>query len=109
MVTKRKKSDMADSRKRIGDQLLIRFDEGSDLRDRLDKVARANSRSLSAEIIHRLEESLRQEDETWLEKAKNSPIGRLRREMMLVESRLEEQVDVIRRDLSALRLKLENG
>jgi len=109
MVTKRKKSVIASSRKRIGDQLLIRFDGGSDLRDRLEKVAKANSRSLSAEIIHRLEESLLQEDETWLEKAKNSPIGRLRREMMLVESRLEEQLDVIKGDFSALRLKLEDS
>lgn len=108
MVTNRKKTDTAASKKRAGDQLLIRFDEGSDLRDRLEKVAKANSRSLSAEIIHRLEESLLQEDETWLEKARNSPIARLRKEMMLAESRFDEQLDAIRGDLSALRLRLED-
>lgn len=48
-------------RKREGHQLLIRFPEGSDIRERLDVLAKANSRSLSAEIIHRLDMSLRVE------------------------------------------------
>ena len=45
-------------RKREGPQLLLRFPEGSNLRDRLDDLARENKRSLTAEIIHRLERSL---------------------------------------------------
>lgn len=47
-----------ETRKREGQQLLLRFPDGSDLRDRLDECARANSRSLTGEIIHRLEASL---------------------------------------------------
>lgn len=51
----------AEPRKREGQQLLLRFAEGSDLRDRLDEIARANNRSLTAEILHRLEASLSDE------------------------------------------------
>lgn len=45
-------------KKREGDQLMIRFPPGSDLRERLHKAADENRRSLSAEVIHRLEMSL---------------------------------------------------
>lgn len=45
-------------RKREGQQLLLRFPEGSELRDRLKGIADANNRTLTAEIIHRLEASL---------------------------------------------------
>ncbi|HWJ69165.1 MAG TPA: Arc family DNA-binding protein [Sphingobium sp.] len=44
--------------KREGKQLLLRFSERSDLRERLSAVADQNNRSLSAEIIFRLEASL---------------------------------------------------
>lgn len=47
-----------DTRKREGQQLLLRFSEGSDLRDRLDECAKSNNRSLTGEILHRLEASL---------------------------------------------------
>lgn len=47
--------------KREGKQLLLRFPERSDLRERLSVAADQNNRSLSAEIIFRLEVSL-QED-----------------------------------------------
>lgn len=43
----------------MGKQLLLRFAEGSDLRERLDEVARANGRSTTAEVLLRLEASLR--------------------------------------------------
>lgn len=48
----------SDTRKREGQQLLLRFPEGSDLRERLEECAKANSRSLTGEIIQRLEASL---------------------------------------------------
>jgi hypothetical protein len=41
-------------------QLKLRFDER--LRRRIEKEAERNNRSMNAEIIHRLEESFRQED-----------------------------------------------
>jgi len=44
-----------------GKQLLIRFAEGSDLRDRLEQVAKANGRSTTAEVLLRLEASLPKE------------------------------------------------
>ena len=48
---------VSETRKREGPQLLLRFAEGSDLRDRLNAIAAANNRSLTAEILHRLEQS----------------------------------------------------
>jgi len=45
-------------RRREGDQLLIRFPAGSDIRARLAQAAEANKRSLSSEVVHRLEFSL---------------------------------------------------
>lgn len=46
--------------KREGKQLLLRFPERSDLRERLSVAADQNNRSLSAEIIFRLEVSLQE-------------------------------------------------
>jgi len=45
-------------RKQAGHQMQIRFPEGSDLRERLMECARVNNRSLTAEIMWRLEVSL---------------------------------------------------
>lgn len=47
-----------------GKQLLLRFAEGSDLRDRLDKIAKENGRSTTAEVLLRLEASLQVEQKT---------------------------------------------
>jgi hypothetical protein len=48
-----------ETKKREGQQLLLRFPDGSDLRERLEECAKASSRSLTGEIVHRLEMSLR--------------------------------------------------
>lgn len=45
-------------RKQAGHQMQIRFPEGSDLRERLMECAKVNNRSLTAEIMWRLEISL---------------------------------------------------
>ncbi|WP_031248034.1 hypothetical protein [Mesorhizobium sp. LNHC229A00] len=45
-------------RKQAGHQMQIRFAEGSDLRERLMDLARVNNRSLTAEIMYRLEISM---------------------------------------------------
>ncbi|OBQ67792.1 Arc family DNA-binding protein [Mesorhizobium erdmanii] len=45
-------------RKQAGHQMQIRFPEGSGLRERLMDLARANNRSLTAEIMYRLEMSM---------------------------------------------------
>jgi len=47
-----------------GKQLLLRFAEGSDLRERLDKIAKENGRSTTAEVLLRLEASLQAEQKT---------------------------------------------
>jgi hypothetical protein len=47
-----------------GKQLLLRFAEGSDLRERLDQIARANGRSTTSEVLLRLEASLQAEEQT---------------------------------------------
>lgn len=49
---------MSETRKREGQQLLLRFADGSDLKDRLQEVAKLNNRTLTQEILFRLESSL---------------------------------------------------
>ena len=44
--------------KKSGNQLLLRFPEAGNLRERLSQIAERNNRSLTAEIINRLESSL---------------------------------------------------
>ncbi|MET4688841.1 Arc family DNA-binding protein [Sinorhizobium fredii] len=51
-----------DRRKQTGQQLLLRFQEGTNLRDRLEQIARANGRSTTAEVLLRLERSLKDDD-----------------------------------------------
>ena len=49
---------MIETRKREGQQLLLRFADGSSLKDRLQEVAKTNNRTLTQEILFRLESSL---------------------------------------------------
>lgn len=49
---------MNEARKREGQQLLLRFADRSDLKDRLQEVAKLNNRTLTQEILFRLESSL---------------------------------------------------
>src|SRR3546814_8390336 len=49
-----------------GKQLLLRFAEGSDLRDLLDQIAKANGRSTTPEVLLRLEASLQADEKTGL-------------------------------------------
>ena len=69
-------------KKREGQQLLIRFPVGSDLRTRLEEVAKASGRTTTAEVIHRLEQSL--EGEKGLE----ADVETLRAEVRMLSSRV---------------------
>ncbi|WP_276118377.1 Arc family DNA-binding protein [Pararhizobium qamdonense] len=51
-----------EKRKREGAQLLLRFNEGSDMRETLKRIAALNGRTLTAEILYRLEQSLEGDD-----------------------------------------------
>jgi Arc-like DNA binding domain len=51
----------SDKKKREGDQLLLRFNEGSNMRESLKRIAALNGRTLTAEILYRLERSLEQD------------------------------------------------
>lgn len=46
----------------VGKQLLLRFPEESDLRDRLDEIAKLNGRSTTAEVLIRLEASMKRDE-----------------------------------------------
>lgn len=70
------------TRKREGQQLLVRFPAGSDLRDRLEKAAKDSGRTTTAEVIHRLERSL--ETETSL----SADVETLRAEVRMLSSRV---------------------
>lgn len=53
---------MTDEKRRTSSQLLLRFPEASDLRQRLEEISQRNNRSLTKEIIFRLEQSLASEE-----------------------------------------------
>ncbi|KQN87815.1 hypothetical protein ASF03_02190 [Rhizobium sp. Leaf68] len=79
-----------ETRKREGQQLLLRFTDGSDLRDRLDECARANNRSLTGEILFRLEASLQTGIVTPVDEnpVKTSDFARLEEKVKRLEERL---------------------
>lgn len=83
-----------DSRKREGQQLLLRFPDGSDLRKRLELCADANNRSLTGEIIHRLEMSMSAAAATLpADRSDDAPVGyaefvRLAEKVRWLEERL---------------------
>ena len=85
-----------------GKQLLLRFAEGSDLRDRLDRVARANGRSTTAEVLLRLADSLQREENvgrlSFVQTAK-TPAAKARGS----EADLEARVSELEKAVSALR------
>ena len=89
------------ARKRDGRQFLLRFAEESDLRDRLHQVAKANNRTLTQEILYRLEASLADSSMSdakqagmgskFAKAAKANSISRLETRM----SRLEQRVKAL--------------
>lgn len=90
--------------KRGGAQLLLRFPESSDLRERLNMLAVGNNRSLTAEIVHRLEASLTAEGvegPNWLQKIQQSP--RIQTEKRILA--LEVQLDLLKDRLAAIEGK----
>ncbi|CDZ53363.1 Arc family DNA-binding protein [Neorhizobium galegae] len=84
---------VVDTRKREGQQLLLRFPEGSDLRERLEECAKANSRSLTGEIIQRLEASMAWVPDNSAGNADDAPVpqklfNRLAEKVSWLEARL---------------------
>ena len=55
------------------DQYIVRFPDG--MRERLKQAAAENKRSLNAEIIARLEQSLERKPPSWLKSANPMPVS----------------------------------
>jgi replication-associated recombination protein RarA len=69
------------NREREGDQLLVRFERGSDLRKRLKKAADDNNRTMTKEVIYRLENSFE-------EKVPEATAAELRSELNLLNDQV---------------------
>ncbi|MBL9062591.1 hypothetical protein [Tabrizicola sp.] len=101
-------------RKQAGEQLLVRFAEGSDLRSRLEAAAKANNRTVTKEVIHRLEASLVEEGKA-LEKSQASgliklpvPTGKitkLENQLVDLEVQLLQRIETLETRLLALEAK----
>jgi hypothetical protein len=83
----------ADARKRDGAQLLLRFTEGSDLRETLKRKAALNGRTLTAEIIFRLEQSLVREET-------NDSLPTANSELAELKSRVDELSETFRHHIN---------
>jgi hypothetical protein len=106
-------------RKQTGQQLLLRFPEGSDLRDRLDEIARLNNRSLTAEIIHRLDASLSSKKNNGLpppDAGRRLPDGDHERRIAALEHQMEtalvpdfvmgDRLEKLAKDIAELKKKM---
>ena len=76
-----------DSPSRHLDQFLVRFPDG--MRDRIAEVAKANGRSMNAEIVHRLGESLIGSD--LRDTMSGLPKDRLIMAMSILQSLIQEE------------------
>lgn len=82
-------------------QVLLRIPE--QMRERLQASADEAGRSLTAEILLRLESSF-PTTEGWLSKAQQSPSVRMGKELLALEARLEGRID----ELEARLMRIES-
>lgn len=80
-------------------QVLLRIPE--EMRGALEGSAEANGRSLTAEVIARLETTF-QGTEPWLSKIQRSPEIQLEKKLLAVEVRVEQQLDKLTKRIKAL-------
>jgi len=88
-------------RKQTGQQLLLRFEEGSDLRDRLEKIAKANGRSTTAEVLLRLKKSLGEDDN-----ASAIDLDSIASRIEALKEEFNGNIDDVRADIKAIKEKL---
>lgn len=94
---------MINDGRKMGGQLLLRFPETSDLRQCLQELADKNNRTLTSEIIHRLELSIDRDGMRGpLAKIQTSPTIQLEKRLGKIEIDLEEQIDNVRERVSEL-------
>jgi hypothetical protein len=78
-------------------QVLLRIPE--EMRDRLEASAQENGRSLTAEVIARLESTFPR-SETWLSKVQQSPTIKMEKRLLGLEVELEEKIEGLRASLN---------
>ncbi|WP_126978515.1 Arc family DNA-binding protein [Frigidibacter oleivorans] len=95
---------MSEKRKQSGEQMLVRFPEGSDLRSRLEVAAKANNRSVTAEIMQRLAVSFSSEED-WVTLTQRSPTMRAERKIIAAEARLIERIESLEERIAAIEAR----
>ena len=95
---------MGEARKREGQQLLLRFADGSDLKDRLQEVAKLNNRTLTQEILFRLESSL-EADVNADDPADRAELGLVTFHKKKASRALAQRLDALEARVSALEGK----
>lgn len=88
---------------RRGKRLLLRFPEKTDLYELLDGLSKKNGRSLTKEIIFRLEKSINEDVErSPIMKLQTSPLIELEMKVERNEEKFEDEIEEIKRRLAAL-------
>lgn len=83
-------------------KLLLRIPNA--MRERLETAAAENGRSLTAEVLARVESTF-PKSEAWLSRMQQSPAIRQAKELLAVEARLEGRLDAVEDRLAALEAK----
>jgi hypothetical protein len=86
-------------------QVLLRIPDA--MRDKLVEASEENGRSLTAEVLARLERTF-SENESWLSKARKSPIIRMEMQMIAVEARVENRMDDLEERLAELERRVND-
>lgn len=87
-------------------QVLLRIPE--EMRDALETAAKENGRSLTAEVLARLETTF-PTNEPWLSQMQHSPTIRLEKQMMKDRADLEQRIDDLGKEVTAIKRQLERG
>ena len=85
-------------------QVLLRLPEH--IRERLDAAAETNGRSLTAEVLARLESTF-PASESWLRGGRRSPKMQIEKRLIALETLIEERIEEFERRLSALEGRLK--
>ncbi|MEX0404062.1 Arc family DNA-binding protein [Aquibium sp. LZ166] len=80
-------------------QVLLRIPD--EMRDKLEEAAKENGRSLTAEVIARLESTF-PASEPWLSRMQRSPSIKIEKRLLAVEAGLEGRLEALEKQLSVL-------
>lgn len=80
-------------------QVLLRIPD--EMREKLEEAAAENGRSLTAEVISRVESTF-PKSEPWLSKVQRSPTMRFEKRLIGLETKLEQQIEELEKRMTVL-------